>query len=122
MSSLDVYLIGRDGVVDPNFIKLSNAHACAPWIWTRLAEKYGVADPMKQMRANLHAVWELWELWQRGALDPTDDLLFAFTSDASWVRLDHLPMLVEALKLFWDNRPMPRDDQVDDTIPRLCQV
>lgn len=117
MSQLRVYAIHSDGEVD-HYGDVSNPFAVCVHVWSTLARKHGVANPMYGGTA-------LWDLAGVGALDDVDELVLGFTFDASWIRRENVPELSEALRVFWDDARFVNGDpdrKVAPSIPRLCDL
>ena len=96
MSYATVFQIRENGQVE-DFADVRNGMAGAPVIWRELSKKYRVDDPMS-FGGDKGAAF--WKLFADPRVSRGDKIVIGFTFDAVWVRRDHNPELVEALRAF----------------------
>ncbi len=115
MSCSTVYKIMPDGAVE-HFADVRNGSACAPVIWSRLCEKVGLRRWGDEGK--------LWPLMGTGRFTRDEDVCLAFTFDGAYVRREHIPELVTALRAFWNVVDVPDADgyHISPTIPGLADA
>lgn len=95
MSRITINVFGLDGACREH-AEVSNAMAGAFLIWRSLSDKYGLAFNLSHVDRGL----EIWKACEKGLLSELDSICVRFTFDRVWVKREHAPRLVEALRAF----------------------
>ncbi len=99
MSRSSVFAIRADGLVDHVGDAL-NSWGTAAMIWSALAKKYNVHDPLSWGR-DRPEVEPMWTLHNTHPLDEVERAALLFTFDRAYARTSNIPKLSAALREFY---------------------
>lgn len=98
MSYVEIFCVEASGDV-MSYGRAHNNHAFAPYVWTKLGQKYGFL-PNDAYSITHPGTDDLWAAVGTGALSRQDDVLLGATFDRIWVCKDGLNELTEAMAAF----------------------